>query len=214
MFKAIVAPLTFVLVSALVITGLVVGAIKYTSLLSDDAKACTARWESEIDFGFARQVREDLAKAKEARCEILKVALMSPGGSVIQTFEATRAILAARDEGLVVEIHGQTLVASGATFILAAGSPSHRFLDKNALYLIHGARRQSSPFEEPKCLTILPEPQTEDDRVTNEVLKIMGEWYARLSGKSYKEASSWLACGKDAIGPSVAVKRGLADHLE
>ena len=174
---------------------------------------CEVRWEDEIASTFTVKVREDLEKAKAAKCKKLVIWLLSPGGSVVHTFETVRLMEQAKKHNLILEVHGNTFVASGATFVLAAGSRGYRFIDTNAIYLIHPPRR-GGMFQEPTCLELKETPKNEDDAVVNELVKAMARWYSKLSRKSYEEALSWIKCGTWATGAKVAIARGLADREE
>jgi ATP-dependent protease ClpP protease subunit len=185
----------------------------YRKLYPVRPNVCETRWEDEIGSTFVEKVRGDLGKAKDAKCKKLTIRLLSPGGSVILTFEAVRLMTQAKKEGLVLEIHGDTLVASGATFVLAAGSRGYRFIDRNAVYFIHPPRR-GGMFTEPKCVGLKDAPKDEDEGIDNVIVIQMAKWYQKLSGKSYEEALSWVKCGTWASGSKVAIVRGLADREE
>ena len=172
---------------------------------------CVTRWEGMIQADFVQQVRDDLSKAQG--CKVLRVELLSPGGSVIHTLEAVHAMREAEATGLIIEIHGGALIASGATFVLGAGSRGHRYARRFSLALVHGVQR-ASMFSQ-ACYEFNPEAKSDEDKITNHLIQMLIQEYALITGKSLGEISEWLKCGNSQIGyGTMLVKLGIADHDE
>jgi ATP-dependent protease ClpP protease subunit len=169
---------------------------------------CETRWSGTITYDFFETVRKDLQAAKG--CEKLVVTLYSPGGAVFDTLEVVREMQAARKAGLVIEIHARTLVASGATFVLGAGSPGHRYVSERALGLVHGIQQSWTG-----CTNYKEYPVTENDKFLNALIEQLVREYSELSGKPIRETAQWLACDNTQLGRAeFLVKLGLADHVE
>lgn len=174
-------------------------------------KNCEAKWEGSIDAEMLQQVRSDLDKA--SGCKVLRVDLLSPGGSVFHTLEIIHDLRKAEQAGLVVEIHGGAVVASGATFVLAAGSRGMRFVRGNSLALVHGIQSRSMFGQ--TCSEFVADPKTDEEKMINKLLVLMANEYAALSGKPVEETFKWLKCDNTQAGfGDLLVKLGLADHVE
>jgi ATP-dependent protease ClpP protease subunit len=175
------------------------------------SRSCDVRWEGGIDAMFLQQVRTDLDNSKG--CKVLRVELLSPGGSVVHTLEVVHAMREAEKDGLIIEIHGGALIASGATFVLAAGSRSLRYVRGKSLTLVHGL--QSGGMFGSKCVEYTPEPKDDSEKAINVLTKLMVQEYSELSGKSVDEVSKWLKCDNTQAGfGELLVQLGLADHVE
>ena len=94
-------------------------------------------WISDLDEDLLKRVKNDIAYALSEKKKVLQVTLTSGGGSVIWSTEIARQVWQAREKGLIVEIRGVAFVASGATFVLAAGTPGRRFVSEYTLFLVH-----------------------------------------------------------------------------
>jgi len=157
------------------------------------------------------QVRSDLDKAKD--CKVLRVDMLSPGGSVIHTLEIVHELRKAEQAGLIVEIHGESIIASGATLVLAAGSRGSRFVRGNSLALVHGVQTFSMFGQ--SCKEYSMDPQEDSDKAINKLIVLLANEYAALSGKSVEETYKWLECDNTQAGfGELLVKLGLADHVE
>ena len=178
---------------------------------------CNATWFGEIDEGFATKVREDLRKAHEKQCKPFQAALMSPGGSVIWSVEISQEIKRARLKGLIVEIHGRSLVASGALTVISAGSPGHRFIARNSLIVVHAVRRGGGFGGPPICIDLntLAGKNDEDAKVIRALLYMDITEVAENTGKPWLTVASWFTCGNEQAGPGMLlVQLGLADMEE
>ena len=207
MFKALI----FALILALPVSGLTVLGMH---LLGGAPNPCETKWVGEIDFSFAKQVREDIKKAEENHCKKLTATLYSPGGSVIQGLDVVSAIRGAKKRGMTIAIRGETLVASMAVDVMAAGSKGERVIEKRTIVLIHPMTR-GSMFSAPVCVTYVPNPTDEDQAITNVMVMTMAQDLAESSGKPVKEVLKWFECGKWITGNgNELVKLGLVDRLE
>ena len=174
----------------------------------------TTRWEGGIDQDFLRQVRQDIDLAWKGY-KYLKVDLISPGGGVLETLETARIIHQAVHKGLVVEIHGTAIVASGGTFILAAGTPGRRYITKGTLVLIHPPQVGGGFFAPPTCGAWTENPRTELEKILNVALVLMQNAYSEYTGRDVIETRRWLTCGQEQVGDgTLAITLGLADALE
>lgn len=181
------------------------------SLIPIRSGTCDVRWTGEIDNDFYKQAVQDLDNAK--RCSVLRVELSSPGGSVVTTLDTVYAMRKAQKAGLVIEIHGGAMVASGATLLVGAGSHGRRFVRDNSFSLVHGV--QTANMFQQKCEEYNPDASTEGEKSLNHFIVILVREYSVLSGKSIEEVSTWLRCDNSQIGfGALMVKLGLADHVE
>jgi ATP-dependent protease ClpP protease subunit len=169
----------------------------------------TVRWEGMTDSDMLKQVRSDLDAAKKAHVKTLRVYIMSPGGPVITSLEIARLVRDASDAGLVIEMHAEALCASGCTFVLASGTPGHRFISRSALFLVHPPQDMSG------CQSYTPDPQTPDDKVKDTLLELMRDSYMRYTGLPQDLIEFWLTCGNEQVGPGgLAVRLSMADATE
>lgn len=172
--------------------------------------ACQTSWIGETDRSFMEKVKQDLKAAKQEHCKMLKIDLLSPGGSVIFMMEIVKDIRRAEKDGLIVEIHASSLNASAATFILASGSKGHRFISKHTITLVHPPSRGY----EAGCINWIKEPLSVDSKIDNQVLNEMAQLYSELTGHPLKETRLWITCGKEYVGGAdVLVKLGIADKV-
>ena len=174
----------------------------------------TVRWEGSTDLDMLKQVRADLDAAAKAKVKTLRVYITSPGGPVITSLEIARLIRDTTERtGLVVEIHAQALCASGCTFVLASGTPKHRFISKWALFLVHPP--QGGGFGPPSCISRVDDPQTQDDKVTDVLLDLMRDHYVRYTLAAPDEVTRWLTCGNEQVGRGeLATRLNMADATE
>ena len=173
---------------------------------------CTVSWAGSIDDRFEAAAKGDLATAEKV-CSKFTVRIQSGGGGVFNTLEIVKAMRDARHRGLLIETRGESLVASGATFLLAAGSPGYRHVRLQGLYLVHGIQRVS--WGSQTCVDSVPKPTTDDQWVENHVIKLMATEYALLSGKPVRETVQWLRCNNTQVGNGeLMVRLGLADVVD
>lgn len=79
----------------------------------------TIRLEGETDLDMLKAVRGALEYvAGKSEIKTLRVLITSPGGPAITSLEIARILRDASDRGLIVETHGEGLVASGGTLSL------------------------------------------------------------------------------------------------
>jgi hypothetical protein len=176
-------------------------------LLWQSSHRCEAEWTGFIGMELRQQAQNDLEAA--SGCDVLVVSLYSPGGSVFDTLEMVRLLEQTKRNGLVVEVRGHTLIASGATFLLAAGSPGHRYVEPETLVLIHGI--QVGWYG---CKEHVNDPKEEFDKFFNVMYERLVVEYSRLSGRPIRETWGWLECGNAQAGNGWLLKNlGLADHV-
>ena len=169
---------------------------------------CETEWTGFIGPDLVEQVRHDLEAAQS--CDVLRVSLYSPGGSVFDTLRITDFMEQAKENGLVIEIRGHTLIASGATFVLGAGSAGFRRVAEGTVVLVHGI--QAGWYG---CIDYAPNPITEDQKLLNVIYERMVVEYSKLSGKPIKETWGWLVCSNAQAGDGhLLVNLGLADRVE
>ena len=183
-------------------------------LLADPVKRVT--WMGETDLDMLKQVQQDIADAKAQGAYQLNVTLLSPGGPVFAAFEIAEVMQKAEASGLQIEVHAQTLCASGCTFVLGAGSKGHRYMNQESLFLVHPPQQQASMMEPPSCVQWPDEnSQTVDDKANRQVLMIMAEYYSKFTGRPLAETKKWVTCGNEQVGEGdLAVKLGFADLVD
>ena len=176
----------------------------------DDKSVREVLWEGNTDIDMLKQVRSDLQYARDNKeIKTLRVTLISPGGPVVICIEMARLIRQASDNGLKVEMHGRGIVASCGTFVLAAGTPGLRSITKETLVLVHPPQLMGS------CVEYKHEPKTENEKITNAILNLGRDLYARLTGQPIATAEKWLTCGNEQAGDGqLAVDLKLADQLD
>lgn len=199
---------------------LIVGAASAWQTPKTDAlpeeQVMTVRYDGPTDVDMLKSVRSDIerATAKDSKIKVLKVRILSPGGPVISSLEIARLLRDASDAGLVVEIHAEALCASGCTFVLAAGTPGKRYISRYALFLVHPPQRGGG-WGELECVNHVAKPKTQDDKITDALLDLMVDSYARYTGKDRSVIEDWLTCGNENVGSGqLAVTMGLADQVE
>jgi len=167
------------------------------------------RWEGITDLDMLKQVRADLDSAAKDHVKTLRVSLTSPGGPVITSLEIARLVRDASDKGLVIEIHAVAICASGCTFVLASGTPKHRFISRWALFLVH------PPQQGGECVKRVADPQTPDEKVSDVLLDLMRDHYVRYTGAEPSQAEAWITCGNEQVGNGdLAYKLNMADASE
>lgn len=168
---------------------------------------CRSTWMGEINSDFIEGAVKTIKMARG--CQVLRVQLLSEGGSVIAAMELVREIENAK-QSMVVEIHGRSLIASAATLVLGSGSKGYRYIHKQTLTIVHGIKAGMMG-----CISYNPEAKTEDERAANAVIELLLAEYMKVSGRSIEEVASWLDCGNSQVGKGpMLVKLGLADHVE
>jgi len=110
-------------------------------------------------------------------------------------------VLGARTHGLVVAIHGHSVVASqdlGA----GAGTPGRRTIAKRTLVLVHGLQVGGGFYSVPECVddTKLAERDHESRQAIQALLQMIREMEAELSGKTVETVREWSLCGKERAG--------------
>ncbi len=178
---------------------------------------CNTQWIGEVDERFVTKVREDLHKAHTTGCEILRASLMSPGGSVVWSVEASQEIKRARQKGLIVEVHGRSLVASGALLVISAGSPNSRYIARNSLVVVHGIQVSGGFMEPPTCVDFdsIPQKKTERDKIVEGILMLIITEVAENTGKPWAETAKLFTCGNERIASGyLLVELGFADKEE
>lgn len=182
---------------------------------SDTVKS--VRWEGSTDIDMLKQVRDDLtsATAADSKIKTLRVSILSGGGPVITSLEIARLVRDTTERtGLIVEFHAEALCASGCTFVLASGTPKHRFISRWALFLVHPPQG-GSMFGAPTCIEHVDEPKTQDDKVTNALFDLMRDGYVRYTGQAPADVERWLTCGNEQVGNGeLAVRMHIADASE
>jgi len=170
----------------------------------------TVRWEGVTDLDMLKQVRADIDSAIASNVKILRVYITSGGGPVITSLEIARLVRDTSEQtGMVIEMHAQALCASGCTFVLAAGTPHHRFISRWALFLVHPIQQGG------ECVVHVDDPKTQDDKATDTILDLMRDHYMRYTGRDKAEVVSWLTCGQEQVGPgALAVSLNMADATE
>ncbi len=162
------------------------------------------------DLEMLDKVRAALGAARNQGRHLVRFELISPGGPVMPALEIAREIRDAYDrEGIVVEIHAQTLCASGCTFVLSAGTPGHRYINPMTLFLVHPIQTGGGCLEHPS------EGVTQGDKVTTTVYGMLRDTYARMTLQAPEVIEDWLICGHERVGRGMlAVDMHIADAVE
>lgn len=171
----------------------------------------SVRWEGQTDIDMLKQVRADIESAtSDEKIKTLKVTLASPGGPVLTSLEIARLVRDTTERtGLVIEMHVEVLCASGCTFVLASGTPDHRFISKWALFLVHPPQGGTG------CMSHVDQPTTPEDKITDVILDLMRDHYVRYTGASQADAEQWITCGNEQVGTGdLAVRLNMADATE
>ena len=162
----------------------------------------------------------------------------SPGGPVVTSLEIARLVRQASNDGMVIEIQAEALCASGCTFVLASGTPGHRFITKNALYLVHPIQGVSmfsrvcvdrkgvheddyDPDAKPSTSDVARDKQdetakkkSEQEKVIDALYDAMEDQYMEYSGQSLETVRRWMECGRSQAGlGQLAVDLRLADQV-
>ncbi len=184
--------------------------ILLVALANMPTAAATVRWEGQTDMTMLHQVQEDLDQAAKNNIGILKVSLSSPGGPVLTSLAIAKLVRDTEEKtGLIIEIHASIMCASGCTFVLASGSPGHRYIDKEILFLVHPMQSDGG------CVVHVPLPLTQEDKATDVLFDLMRTAYIRYTGHSLKDVTEWTTCGKELVGKGdLALVLNMADKLE
>ncbi len=173
------------------------------------------RWEGDTDLDMLHRVISDIERAKDGKKKVLRATLLSGGGPVITSLEIAREVHKASEDGLIVEIHGTGMIASGATWVLAAGTPGKRFVGQWTAVLVHALQVGGGFFSPPSCGSFKQEAKNETDKLINALLLIMRDAYVHYTGKAPETVEEWLSCGFEQAGSGkLAVELGLADKVE
>lgn len=169
---------------------------------------CSARWTGEIDEQFVERAQKDIDAAIEVSCQILFVALYSPGGSVVDGLEVVRMMRAAQ-HNLIIAVHGGGMVASMATVVLAAGTPGYRTIDPDTFTLVHGMKKYNG-----ECVVPVPNPAAEHEKIDNQIVYVMAHVLAELTGQGINVTLDWLKCDNSLVGNGfMLVQMGFADKV-
>ena len=183
-----------------------------TLLAATNVKAqAIVRWEGATDLDMYHQVQKDLALAVKKHIQVLTVSLSSPGGPVLTSLEIAKLVRDTEETtGLIVEIHASMICASGCTFVLAAGTPGHRYIAREILFLVHSMHNSTE-----ECTVYVPDPKTQDDKATDLTFDLMRSAYMRYTGRSLAEVTHWTTCGEELVGKgNLAVMLNMADRTE
>ncbi len=170
----------------------------------------TVRLIGGTDIDMLDKVREAIGDAQHNGRKFVRFEIVSPGGPVFAAFEIARTIRDAYDrDGMIVEIHAQTMCASGCTIVLAAGTPGHRFINPATMFLVHPIQTARGCLENP------PVPSGQEEMVTSVVYSMFRDAYVRYTLQSPEVVQDWLICGKEKVGRGMlAVDMHIADALE
>ncbi len=157
-----------------------------------------------------RKVVQDIQTNKIKK---LDVQIISPGGDAIIGFTVSHMLRNLSNTGVIVEVHAYGMCASACTWILASGTPGHRFIDKYTFVLVHPV--QSYKNGEVRCVAFIRDPKNVDDRIDNLYLTIARDLYMEFTGHSKETVEAWLTCGREQVGEGqLAVTLGMADKVE
>src|SRR3990167_3086004 len=179
------------------------------------APTCRLEMIGQTDEPMLMKTRQAVANAITSKCPILVVELFSPGGPVYSSVEISQELRRAKGRGIIVQTIGRSFVASGATLVLAAGSPGYREIARNALVLTHGVQVSNRPFSSSMiCKDLIPDPQTEDDKFHNQIITQIATELSITTGKPLREVLPWFCCDNTQVGDgTLAIKLGLADRI-
>lgn len=174
----------------------------------------SVRWEGPTDADMLKQARDDVAETLSSKATTLKVTINSGGGPIFTSLAIARLVRDASDKGLVVEMHAEGLCASGCTFVLAAGTPGHRYIDSMTLFLVHSMQKLGDD-DEPTCVSYVPDPTTQGAKADDVLLHIMRDTYARYTKASPDTIEKWITCGNEQVGRGdLALQMGFVDAVE
>lgn len=186
----------------------------------------TVTWEGSTDIEMLHQAQADL-KDLQAGDKIV-INLVSPGGPVITSLEIARLVRNTANRGVIVEIHGNTIIASGATFVFAAGSKGYRYMTKPTLFLVHPIQ-VGGGFGPPMCVDRKWAQEnsaseqvrekaaglTQEQKIILMLINEMEESYMASLGQTRANVQAWLVCGDERVGNAkLAVEMGFADKIE
>ena len=174
------------------------------------------RWEGSTDYNMLKQARGDLELAVALKAKKLNVTITSGGGPVLTSLEIARLVRDTSEKtGLVVEIHATALCASGCTFVLASGTPGHRYISQWALFVVHSMQMSAGFMEAPTCVSYITDPKTQDDKATDVVLRLMRDSYTRYTKADPDTVEKWITCGNEQVGRGdLALRMGFVDQVE
>ena len=174
-------------------------------------------WIGDVDTMLAEQVSKDVETALTEH-KVLRVRLESPGGGILSALDVVKTIEAAKEKGLIVEIHARTICASACTVILGAGTKGYRIVNRRTLTLIHALQVGGGLFAPPACMDIKAAQNIQDPTgriFTTLILNWMAELYAKESGQTIEQTMTWMDCSKEISGDGrLMIMYGLADYLE
>lgn len=178
-----------------------------SSCVLHTASKCSMDLVGQIDAAMVEKVEKTLVAAKGfMACQTIVFEIRSPGGSIFDTLEIVRLMQDAQ-RSMIVETRGRNLIASGATFLLAAGTPGFRFIQSDTTVMVHGIQTYSG------CMSYQDQPVTENALFINHLIDRLAASYMELTGKPLEVTRSWLDCSRSQIGSGqLAVTLGLADR--
>ena len=179
------------------------------------APICRLEAFGQTDEAMLIKTRQAVVNTVTSKCSTLIVEIFSPGGPVYTSIEISQTLRRAKANGIIVQTIGRSFVASGATLVLAAGSPGYREIARNSLVLTHGVQVSTGPFGNSMvCKDLILDPQTEEDKVHNYIIKQIATELSITTGKPLREVMPWFRCDNTQVGDgSLAIKLGLADHI-
>jgi ATP-dependent protease ClpP protease subunit len=173
--------------------------------------ACKLELLESITGETLGKVRQAVDRAVASECEALQVEIFSPGGGAFESIEVAQTLRRARHK-LRIETIGRSQVVSGATFILASGSPGHRYIEENAVFMVHGV--QVGNYFTSECKGVTLPAETETDKYINRLIEALAQEYSNATGVPLEETEAWLICGNESVGGGqLAIDMGLADRL-
>jgi ATP-dependent protease ClpP protease subunit len=169
------------------------------------------RIDGGIDDETVKAVR---AAASNSDLRTLRIGITSPGGSALAGLDAARILRQLSDKGVTVEIRASGLCASACTWILAAGTPGHRYIDRYTLFLVHPLQKGGG-FGPPTCIQRDEGAKAIEQRTLNAVIEIARDLYVLFTGQAKETVDEWLTCGKELVGDGrLAVELKIADKVE
>lgn len=159
---------------------------------------------------------QDLVKRinQDSEIKVLKIDITSPGGEAIAGFTISRMLRTLSNQGkVVVEIHASGLCASACTWILASGTPGHRYIETYTFTLVHPV--QTMTIMGPVCIKYISNPSNVDELVDNLFLTIARDLYMEFTGQPKAVVTEWVTCGHEKAGMGqMLVDMKIADKLE
>lgn len=194
------------------ITSILIALVSLAMLAGADPQPKVSFWHGDVGDAMLAQVQKDIEGAQLAQQKTLYVELTSPGGTVLDGLSIAYRIERARDAGMTVEIKALGYCMSACTFILASGSPGHRFVERDAKILVHPPQNET-PFGS-SCVSKPSDPKDLEDRSVVIMFEDVIDIYVRSTGRSVAEVTKWMTCGNEVVGHGeMAVSMGLADKV-